>query len=110
MTDQEKIQKLELSTVTAVAELKADIKNLTTMVERLDATLTRMSENYATKEELASAIRERNQAILAVSNEVKSTAKSSSRNRLINTLLWSIFSAVAMFAVMYIIEDLTKGK
>ena len=34
ITDQEKIQKLELSTVTAVTELKADIKNLTAMVAK----------------------------------------------------------------------------
>lgn len=108
MTDQEKIQKLELSTVTAVAELKADIKNLTTMVERLDATLTRMSENYATKEELSNAIRERNQAIKALDEQVVAAIKSNSRNRLISTLLWSIFSAIAMFAVMYIVEDLTR--
>lgn len=107
MTDQEKIQKLELSTVTAVAELKADIKNLTAMVERLDATLTRMSENYATKEELNSAVRERNQALKVLDEQVAVAIKSNSKSKLISTLLWSIFASVITFAVMYIVEDLT---
>jgi hypothetical protein len=50
---QDKIQKIELETVKSITEMKVDIRNLTEVIKDLKDTLNRMSDNYATKEELA---------------------------------------------------------
>lgn len=49
--DEEKLQKLELDTVKAVAEMRGDIKNLTITITDLKNSINRMTENYVTREE-----------------------------------------------------------
>lgn len=45
------VEQLELDTVKAVTEMRGDIRLLTTEVKRLNDTITRMTENYVTKED-----------------------------------------------------------
>jgi len=48
---QNKIQQLELDTVKAVTELKAEVKSLAKEVNNLAGTINKMTENYVTREE-----------------------------------------------------------
>ena len=90
MTDQDKIQQLELQTVTAVTEMRADIKNLTKTIEKLESTVVRMAENYVTKQEYNLKVKDL---------EIK--VNDARRAGRIHAILWSILTAVFTSIVIF---------
>ena len=65
-TTEDKLQKIELETVKAVTELKADVKNLTEIIRELRTTIQEMANNYVTNEKHTEDIAELRKDIVIV--------------------------------------------
>ena len=94
-TTEDKIQKIELETVRAVTELKADVKNLTEIIKELRSTIQEMSHNYIKREEY---IRDN----LELRTELED-AKKAGRVR---AILWSVLTALLTSVLIY---EVTKA-
>jgi hypothetical protein len=94
---EEKIQKLELETVKAVTEMRADIKNLTYEVKKLNETIVKMSENYVTKEEHA-------EDILSLKGELRDAKRLGMIRTILYTALGSSITAIIVYEVMKITQ------
>ena len=87
---QDKIQKLELDTVKAVTELKGEVKALTKEVSNLSSSITKMTENYITREEHGKDIQ-----------ELRTNIKSAKRVGVVRSVLVGILSAVMTALITY---------
>jgi len=93
-TTEDKLQKIELETVKAVTELKADVKNLTEIIKELRETIQVMANNYVRKEELVKEVSD-----LRLDLEDAKTAGK------VRAILWSVLTALITSILIY---ELTK--
>ncbi len=94
---EDKLQKIELETVKAVTELKADVKNLTQIIKELRTTIQEMSASYVKREEY---VRD--------SMELREELEASKRAGKVRAILWSILTAVMTSIAVFEITRLIK--
>lgn len=94
-TTEDKIQKIELETVRAVTELKADVKNLTEIIKELRTTIQEMSQNYIKREEY---VRD-NLELRAELEDAKKAGR-------VRAILWSVLTALLTSVLIY---EVTKA-
>lgn len=92
---EDKLQKIELETVKAVTELKADVRNLTEIIKELRETIQVMANNYVRKEEMVKEV-----SYLRLDLE---DAKKAGKVR---AILWSVLTALITSILIY---ELTKA-
>ncbi len=96
-TIEQKIQQMELDTVKAVTEMRADIKTLTTEVKRLNDTIIRMTQNYVTREDHDRDIR-------SLTEDLKEAKQAGKVRALLYSVLTAIIVGVTTFEVMRILQ------
>jgi len=94
-TTEDKIQKIELETVRAVTELKADVKNLTEIIKELRTTIQEMSQNYIKREEY---VRD--------NMELRTELEDAKKAGRVRAILWSVLTALLTSVLIY---EVTKA-
>ena len=90
---QNKIQQLEIDTVKAVTELKGEVNALAKEVSNLAKTITKMTENYVTRED-------HNRDISQLSKELTASKRVGIVRSIMVGILTTIATAVITFEVM----------
>jgi len=93
-TTEDKLQKIELETVKAVTELKADVKNLTEIIKELRETIQVMANNYVRKEELVKEV-----------SDLRLDLEDAKKAGKVRAILWSVLTALITSILIY---ELTK--
>ena len=91
---EDKLQKIELETVKAVTELKADVKNLTEIIKELRETIQIMANNYVRKEELVKEV-----------SDLRLDLEDAKKAGKVRAILWSVLTALITSILIY---ELTK--
>ncbi len=92
---EDKLQKIELETVKAVTELKADVKNLTEIIKELRETIQVMANNYVRKEEMVKEV-----------SDLRLDLEDAKKAGKVRAILWSVLTALITSILIY---ELTKA-
>lgn len=94
---QEKIQQIELETVKSITELKADVKNLTSIIGKLENTISTLTMNFVRTDIYSMDKRDRDEEHKRIWEAIAKARKSGTAKAIVWSILTALFTSVVIY-------------